>query len=130
MFPSSINLRAMRLNGLVPMLPVRNIAKSIEFYEKLGFSVEKRNEKWAWAMLAFDDCRLMIDQSINSHPNAPRQTVLYLYPDDIAKYHEQVRGNGLAIDDLSETFYGMKEFRLDDPDGNRLWIGQDTGTNG
>jgi hypothetical protein len=22
------------------------------------------------------------------------------------------------------TFYGLTEFRIDDPDGNRLWIGQ------
>ena len=115
----------MKLSRVIPMLPVRSIATSIAFYEKLGFTVEKRRDDWGWAMLAFDDCRVMIDQSINSHPSAPRQSVLYLYPDDIAKYHEHVRRNGVTIDDLSETFYGMKEFRLDDPDGNRLWIGQD-----
>jgi hypothetical protein len=26
------------------------------------------------------------------------------------------------------TFYGMTEFRIDDPDGNRLWIGQSATT--
>jgi len=51
--------------------------------------------------------------------------VLYLYPDDVARYHEQVRRNGLALPDLEATFYGMTEFRIEDPDGNRLWIGQD-----
>ena len=106
------------------MLPVKSIAASIEFYKKLGFDVEKRMDHWAWAMLRFDDCRLMLDQSINSHPDAPRQSVLYLYPDDIAAYHRQVRATGLDIPDLETTFYGMSEFRLDDPDGNRLWIGQ------
>jgi hypothetical protein len=25
---------------------------------------------------------------------------------------------------LDVTFYGMTEFRFDDPDGNRLWIGE------
>jgi hypothetical protein len=25
---------------------------------------------------------------------------------------------------MEVTFYGMTEFRIDDPDGNRLWIGQ------
>jgi hypothetical protein len=48
-----------------------------------------------------------------------------LLPDNIAEYHRQVRKNGLDIPDLDETFYGMTEFRIDDPDGNRLWIGQD-----
>jgi hypothetical protein len=27
---------------------------------------------------------------------------------------------------LDVTFYGMTEFRIDDPDGNQLWIGQET----
>jgi hypothetical protein len=37
---------------------------------------------------------------------------------------QQVRSSGLQLSDLDNTFYGMKEFCLDDPDGNRLWIGQ------
>jgi catechol 2,3-dioxygenase-like lactoylglutathione lyase family enzyme len=114
----------MKMNRLIPMLPVKHIARSIEFYEKLGFSVEQRNDGWGWAMLYFGECRIMVDQSINVHPDAPRQSIVYLYPEDIAEYHRQVLGNGLAIPDLDVTFYGMTEFRLDDPDGNRLWIGQ------
>jgi hypothetical protein len=39
-----------------------------------------------------------------------------------------VRRNGLAIPDPEATFYGMSEFRLDDPDGHRLWIRQNTPT--
>jgi hypothetical protein len=30
----------------------------------------------------------------------------------------------VTIPDLEVTFYGMTEFRFDDPDGNRLWIGE------
>lgn len=114
----------MRMDRLIPMLPVRSIASSIDFYQKLGFSVEQRNDDWRWAMLCFGECRLMVDQSINLHPEAPRQSILYLYPDDIVEYHQQVRRNGLTVPDLDVTFYGLTEFRLDDPDGNRLWIGQ------
>jgi uncharacterized glyoxalase superfamily protein PhnB len=67
----------------------------------------------------------MLDQSINTHPDAPRQSVLYLYLDDLKEFHRRARHNGLVVDDLGVTFYGMTEFRLADPDGNRLWIGQD-----
>src|SRR4051812_34635219 len=114
----------MQMTRLIPMLPVKSIAASIEFYAKLGFTVERREDKWAWAMLRFNECRLMVDQSINLHPEAPRYSVLYLYPDDIVEYHRQILATGLDIPDLENTFYGMREFRLDDPDGNRLWIGQ------
>ena len=114
----------MKMTRLIPMLPVKSMPASVEFYQKLGFSVERRNDDWGWAMLCFDDCRLMVDQSIDRHPGAPRQSVLYLYPENIAEYHQHVRRNGLAVPDLDVTFYGLTEFRLDDPDGNRLWIGQ------
>jgi catechol 2,3-dioxygenase-like lactoylglutathione lyase family enzyme len=112
------------MTRLTPMLPVRSIPASVAFYEKLGFAVEQRNDDWRWAMLVFDECRLMVDQSINTVPGAPRTSVLYLYPDDVRAYHAQVRRNGLDVPDLEQTFYGMTEFRLDDPDGNRLWIGE------
>ena len=114
----------MKMNRLIPMLPVKNISASIDFYQKLGFAVESRNEDWRWAMLRFDDCRLMIDQSINLYPQAPKCSIIYLYPNDILEYHKQVRDKGVNLPDLDKTFYGMTECRIDDPDGNRLWIGQ------
>jgi catechol 2,3-dioxygenase-like lactoylglutathione lyase family enzyme len=113
-----------RMNRLVPMLPVKSMAASVEFYQTLGFSVERRSDEWGWAMLAFDECRLMVDQSIGVGPGAARQSVVYLYPENVVEYHRQVRSRGLDVPDLDVTFYGMNEFRLDDPDGNRLWIGQ------
>ena len=114
------------MSRLVPMLPVSSMPASVSFYQRLGFSVEQRNDHWRWATLCFGECRLMLDESINAHPEAPRCGVLYLYPDDIVEYHRLVRGNGVTVPDLTVTFYGMTEFRIDDPDGNRLWIGQDT----
>lgn len=109
------------------MLPVTSMPASVEFYcGKLGFEIEKRNDDWGWAMLRFGECRLMVDQSINVHPDNPRDSILYLYPDDVALYHREVRKNGLAVPELTVTFYGLTEFRINDPDGNRLWIGQST----
>ncbi len=114
----------MKLTRLTPMLPVKSLPASIAFYQKLGFSIEQRNDDWGWAMLRFDECRLMLDQSICRHTAVPRESVIYLYPENVREYHQQVRQNGLALPDLDVTFYGMTEFRLDDPDGNRLWIGE------
>lgn len=118
----------MKMTRLIPMLPVKSMPASVEFYQQLGFSVEQRNDEWGWAMLRFDECRLMVDQSINRDSNTPRESVLYLYPENIAEYHRQARANGLEVPDLDSTFYGMTEFRINDPDGNRLWIGQSSST--
>lgn len=114
----------MSLNRLVPMQPVAKLAASVEFYEKLGFVVETRNDEWQWALLRCGDCQLMLDESINLHAGIPRIAVLYLYPENLADFHHNARANGLIVPDLESTFYGMHEFRIDDPDGNRLWIGQ------
>ena len=107
----------MKMNRLIPMLPVRSVAASIEFYQKLGFCVEQRNDDWGWAMLCLGECRLMVDQSIDVHPGEPRSSVLYLYPENISEYHKQVRRNGLAIPDLDVSFYGMTEFGVRGPEG-------------
>lgn len=114
----------MSLSRLVPMQPVAKLAASVEFYEKLGFVVETRNDEWGWAMLRCGDCQLMLDQSINLHGGIPRIGVLYLYPENLADFHRSARESGLTVPELESTFYGMTEFRIEDPDGNRLWIGQ------
>lgn len=114
----------MSLNRLVPMQPVKSMPASVAFYEKLGFAVENRNDDWGWAMLRCGDCQLMLDQSINLHPGIPRGSVLYLYPENLADFHRRARENGLSVPELDTTFYGMTEFRMEDPDGNRLWIGE------
>jgi len=110
----------MKMNRIIPMLPARSMSTNVEFFQKLEFSVEQRNDDSGWAMLRLGECRLMVDQSINLHPDAPRQSVLYLYPENVIEYHQQVRKNGVAVPDLNVTFHGMTEFRLDHPDGNWL----------
>ncbi|HEY1033948.1 MAG TPA: VOC family protein [Pseudoxanthomonas sp.] len=112
------------MSHIIPMQPVRHLPRAIVFYEQLGFRVEDRRDDWGWAKLRWGECRVMLDQSINVDPDATRGAVLYLYPDDLDAFHAQARANGLEVPALDTTFYGMREFRIHDPDGNRLWIGQ------
>ncbi len=112
------------LHRLVPMLPVRHLPQGIDFYSGLGFEVETRRDDWGWAMLRLGECRIMLDQSIFHATQRPSASVLYLYPEDIDAFHAEASRRGLTLPDLEATFYGMREFRIEDPDGNRLWIGQ------
>ena len=81
----------MKMQRVIPTLPVRHMPTSVEFYVKMGFALEKRNDEWRWAMLVLDECRLMVDELIDQPPDAPRTSVIYLYPDDIFAYHRDVR---------------------------------------
>lgn len=114
----------MSLRALVPMQPVESMPASVEFYEKLGFVVESRNDEWGWARMRCGDCAIMLDQSIHLHAGIPRCGVLYLYPENLVDFHGRAQDRGLSVPPLETTFYGMTEFRIEDPDGNRLWIGQ------
>jgi uncharacterized glyoxalase superfamily protein PhnB len=120
----------MSLSRLVPMQPVRSMPASVTFYEKLGFIVKNRNTEWRWAMLRCGSCQLMLDQSINPHAGIPRISVLYLYPENVVDFHRRARASGLSVPEIEVTFYGMTEFRMEDPDGNRLWIGQEKSVQG
>lgn len=115
----------MSLSSLVPMQPVSDLTAALAFYQALGFTIEQHREDWGWAMLRCGECKLMLDRSIHLHARIPKTAVLYLYPDNIVDFHSHARDNGLDVPDLERTFYGMTEFRIEDPDGNRLWIGQD-----
>src|SRR5437764_14383280 len=114
----------MKMNRLIPMLPVTSMPASVDFYGKLGFSVERRSDDWRWAMLCFGECRLMVDESIKVHPGFPRSSVVYLYPDDISEFHKQVQRKVMIVPDLQVTFTDLTEYRFDDPNGIILIIGQ------
>lgn len=118
----------MSLKRLVPMQPVTSMPASVAFYQKLGFAVDKRNDDWGWAMLRCGDCQLMLDESIHLHAGVAKTQVLYLYPENVNDFHRRARDNGLTVPELEDTFYQMTEFRIEDPDGNRLWIGQANST--
>jgi uncharacterized glyoxalase superfamily protein PhnB len=109
------------------MLPVQHLAQSLPFYRALGFQVLQERQDWGWAQLGLGDSRVMLDQSIFYATHRPSSSVLYLYPENIDAFHAEARRRGLTIPDLETTFYGMREFRIEDPDGNRLWIGQAKG---
>ncbi len=57
---------AHRPHAAGPQLPA-----SVDFYQKLGFGVENRNDHWRSAMLTLDECRLRVDESIKQPPDAP-----------------------------------------------------------
>ena len=105
------------------MLPTHDIDASVAFYrDLLGFTVESYQEKWKWAHVRRDDCELMLDESINGDKSG---SVVYFYPDNVDALHQELQAKGCAFEtDLRKTFYGMHEFRLRDPGGNYLWIGQ------
>jgi catechol 2,3-dioxygenase-like lactoylglutathione lyase family enzyme len=115
------------LRGLVPMAPVADVPRSVEFYEQLGFEVDntvKEGGRVEWAYLQNGGAHLMLTRT--DEPVAPdRQTMLlYLYATDLAAYHDELRAKGLDVGPIEERFYMEQgEFELTDPDGYCLLVG-------
>ena len=109
-----------RLTSLAPQLLVDDLARSIAFYEKLGFTF---NEPWEgfYAIGYLDGLELHLKESPqdeNEHLDAAGGV------DGIEAFYAQCVANGATIHKpLAPTEWGTKDFYVEDPDGNILSFG-------
>jgi hypothetical protein len=113
----------MPLHTLVPMIHVRSVRLSTEFYQKLGFvernthtPPERVHPVWAW--LASGDAHLMLAEA-DEPVDATKQAVLfYLYSSDVAVFRNELIAAGVDAGPIKHPFYAPRgEFRVTDPDG-------------
>jgi len=121
-------MAALPLGGLVPMAHVVDVGRSIDFYGQLGFETRNKLEQdrqifWAW--LTNGKAHLMLSRA-DGAVNAGEQAVLfYLYAPDVASYRAELAARGIKVGPIIYPFYMPEgEFRIDDPDGYCLLVGQ------
>ena len=118
----------LRLRGLVAMAHVADVARSIEFYQQLGFEVgntvaAEGKLNWAWLKSPDGRAQLMLARSGRPMNPGAQDVLFYLYVDDVQAYRNQLLGRGLAAGEVRFPFWSPRgEFRLDDPDGYALFI--------
>jgi predicted lactoylglutathione lyase len=110
------------------MAHVEDVKRSIAFYRQMGFedvNTLERDGQLQWAWVRNGKAHLMLARSARPM-NAEAQDVLfYLYAADVAEYREQLAGRGVAVSSLRYPEYmPAGEFRIDDPDGYCLLVGQ------
>ncbi len=105
------------------MVPITDYLRSVRFYtEGLALRLIRGREDIGWGLLEGENgCQPMIDCSILSPMNAA--TVVYYYTANLEEVRARVVVAGYAAEPIEETFYGMTEFRTQDPDGNKIWVG-------
>jgi len=108
---------------VVPMIHVPDVRATAEWYRTIGFTVERTNEEdgeMNWASLSFDSTEVMLNAGGQPSSSPRREVDLYVHVDDIAEFHERLKGRVEVVEAPHETFYGMREFIIRDP--NRFWI--------
>ena len=120
--------QAPRLTSLAPQLLVDDLARSIEYYEKLGFSF---GEPWDgfYAIGTMDGLELHLKEApqhdgARVHRRANEHLDAAAGVDGIEAFHARCVANGITIiRPLAPTAWGTKDFYVEDPDGNVIAFG-------
>ncbi|WFN34218.1 VOC family protein [Methanogenium sp. S4BF] len=124
------------MGDLSPLLAVRDMKKTIEFYTRsLGFHcgmVFPNAENPEYADLSKDGMVLMVipakDHGIRAEETFGIGVMLYLHIDgDIDEYYWELKENGVRVaEDIKDEPYGVRDFTVTDPDGYQLTFTQAT----
>jgi hypothetical protein len=116
------------LRGLVPIAHVADVARSIEFYRQLGFETRSTLEpdgQLVWAWLESGKAHLMLSRSARPMNPGAQDVIFYLYAPDVAAYRADLEARGIKVGPVTYPPYMPEgEFRIDDPDGYCLLVGQ------
>lgn len=115
----------MKIESISPILSVTDLAESIGFYcHTLGFDLA-----WSWgdpadiAAVCRDNAEITLTQRTGTKPAGAAH--VYLGISGIDDYYAALADAGVTIVvPIADRLYGMRDFRIADPSGNELSIGQ------
>lgn len=121
----------MKFQGVVPVLSCHHIQQTLEFYQQaFRYLILKKREnanRLEWVHLKSDNSYLMLQAHSGEKPEPVTKNdkiMLYYYTDDIEDQYRFMKARGIDLDAMTTTEYGMKEYYLTDPEGNRICVGQ------
>jgi hydroxymethylpyrimidine/phosphomethylpyrimidine kinase len=106
-----------------PILPVRDMAKSAAFYERVGFGVRLYEPDGGYAFVELAGESVFDLSATETLDPATNGAGCYMIIDTVDDLHDRFATAGLSVTDVAEEPWGMREFTLTDPDGNHLRIG-------
>ncbi len=109
--------------SIVPMIHVPDVRATVAWYESIGFHCAAANESCGemdWASMTFGEGRVMFSAAGRASDAPRREIDLYVYFDDVDALRARLDGKAEVVEDLHDTFYGMREFII--RDCNRFWV--------
>ena len=114
-----------RFGRIAAMLPVKDMGKAHDFYTKvLGFTkIFENGNPVGFMILKRDQGELHL--TLQPGHKAAHFNVAHLMVDDVDALHAVCKEHGLRIiKGLQDKDYGLRAFVFEDPDGNRIDVGQ------
>lgn len=101
----------------IPILPSSDLQRTEAFYARAGFADAVRH----------DDYLVLHNDGVEMHfarHDTVTPSTCFLHVTDAMKMWKQLRDQGVeGVGDIADQDYGLREFVLTDPDGNRVRIG-------
>ena len=109
--------------AVAPRLPVQNVEELLAFYlSGLGFEL---GWKWGEPVTHANVCRNEVSFDLISVPLGRQGTAMaYVQMRGVDTYHAELKGRGVNVSEVGNRPYGMRDFEVVDPCGNRLAFGQ------
>lgn len=111
----------------IPILPCRDLDEALAFYGGLGFTLDfEEMEPAPYAIVSFGDAELHLFVAENAPPGLAGAYLRVENADAIYRTWSQLglpeRG-APSLGEIADRDWGMREFELKDPSGNRLRVG-------
>ena len=112
-----------RFEAVTPRLPTNDVQEALKFYcEQLGFDL---GWKWGDPVTHVNVCRDSISLDLIASP--PTGAALaYIQLTGVDEYFSELKQRNVALSELGDRPYGMRDFEVVDPSGNRLAFGEPT----
>ncbi len=105
------------------IVPVRELARAVAFYQRLGFVVEPY-EGGGYAFVSRDGVQLHLREAADELEQGGNPCGVYLYVTDADEVYEEWRGTGVEmLGEPENKAWRMREFAVSDPDGTLLRVG-------
>jgi len=116
----------MKTHGSATTFHVADLEKSLAFYTLvLGFAERFRFGDYAGVEHGEVQIHLSGPKSMNKR--AVGQGGIYIFCDDVDAYYAEITGRGATAQAPPRDYeYGMRDFAVEDPDGNLVGFGQET----
>lgn len=115
--------RVTKFAAVTPRLPVSDVETALAFYvDKLGFAL---GWKWGSPLTHANVCRDAIALDLIASAADRRGTgMAYVQVSGVDAYFSELKGRNVASSDIGNRPYGMRDFEVVDPCGNRLAFGE------
>ena len=109
------------------MIHVPDVAATAKWYASIGFQLVGQNEEDGeinWAKLSYENSELMLNAGGKSSPDWRREVDLYITSDSVDQLYQQLKDRVQIVEEVHDTFYGMREFIVRDINGFWITFGQ------